>query len=91
LQDGIAFSERNFFKNLLSEEEIRELAGYASVSEIFSWHSPAVKKLGADPASMGDDGLIELMLKEPRLIRRPLFRVGAKLIIGASPDSLANL
>ena len=91
MQDGVDFSERDFFKIPLSENEIRDLGGLASASEIFSWRSPAVKKLEVDPASMGDDGLIALMLKEPRLIRRPLFRVGSELIIGASPDSLANL
>ena len=91
MQGGVDFSERDFFKIPLSENEIRDLAGLASASEIFSWRSPAVKKLEVDPASMGDDGLIALMLKEPRLIRRPLFRVGSELIIGASPDSLANL
>ena len=91
MQDGVDFSERDFFKIPLSENEIRDLAGLASASEIFSWRSPAVKKLEVDPASMGDDGLIALMLKEPRLIRRPLFRVGSELIIGASPDSLADL
>ena len=85
------FSERDFFKTPLSEGEIRELASFASASEIFSWRSPAVAKLEVDPASMGDDGLIALMLKEPRLIRRPLFRVGSNLIIGANPDALANL
>ena len=91
MQGGVDFSERDFFKIPLSENEIRDLAGLASASEIFSWRSPAVKKLEVDPASMGDDGLIALMLKEPRLIRRPLFRVGSELIIGASPDSLADL
>ncbi len=91
MQNGMDFSERDFFKTPLSEDEIRELAGFASASEIFSWRSTAVTKLEVDPASMGDDGLLALMLKEPRLIRRPLFRVGPKLIIGASPDALANL
>jgi arsenate reductase/regulatory protein spx len=91
LQSGISFSERDFFKNPFSEQEIRELAQCASAKEIFSWRSPAVKKLDSNPGSTDDEGLIQLMLKEPRLIRRPLIRSGPKLIIGTSEYSYLEM
>ena len=88
MQRGISFSERDFFKNPFSEQEIRELVRYASVKEIFSWRSPSVKKLDSNPDSMNDDQLIQLMIKNPRLIRRPLIQSGSKLIIGTSEQAL---
>lgn len=91
MQSGISLVERDFFKNPFSEKEINELLEVASVTDIFSWRSPAVKKLGNSLEGIHDDGLIALMLKEPRLIKRPLIRVGAKLIIGANLKELANL
>ena len=91
MQSGVVFSERDFFKNPLSAEEIRELVAGISVADIFSWRSPAAKKLGSGLDGMDDDGLIELILKEPRLIRRPLVRVGDRLIVGANLKELETL
>ena len=91
MQSGILFLERDFFANPFSEQEIREIAGLASVTEMFSWRSPVIKKLGIDPWAIDNEELIDLMLKEPRLIRRPLIRTGTKLIIGANPKELSTL
>ena len=91
MQSGVVFSERDFFKNPLSGEEIRKLVTGVSVADIFSWRSPAAKKLGRGLDGIDDDGLIELILKEPRLIRRPLIRIGDRLIVGANLEELETL
>jgi arsenate reductase-like glutaredoxin family protein len=44
--------------------------------------------MGLDPGGLTDDDLIGLMLQEPRLIRRPLVRLGGELIVGANEKSL---
>ena len=80
--------ERDFFKEPFTEQELRDLIGEHSPSEVFSWSSPSFKKLGLNRDDLGDDRLIQLMLDEPRLIRRPLFRVGDRLVIGASKKTL---
>lgn len=83
------FSEgRDFFKEPFSEQELRDLIGDNPISDVFSWSSPSFKKMGLNREDLDDDRLIELMLEEPRLIRRPLFRVGDRLVIGASPKTL---
>ena len=43
-----------------------------------------------NPATLSDDGLIALMLNEPRLIRRPMIKLGTTLIVGAPPKDLAR-
>ena len=90
MQAGVALAERDFFKEPFSEEELRELAAAASVQEVFSWRSPTAKKLEVNPATLSDDGLIALMLNEPRLIRRPMSKLGTTLIVGAPPKDLAR-
>ncbi|MDO8751092.1 MAG: ArsC/Spx/MgsR family protein [Dehalococcoidia bacterium] len=50
---------------------------------LFSWKSPSFKSLGLSPDSLDAEALIRLMLREPRLIRRPIVHIGDRLIIGA--------
>ena len=56
--------------------------------DLFSFRSPSFKALGLDPDTLADDELVRLMLREPRLIRRPIVRLGNELIIGANEKSL---
>ena len=74
-QKAIELDERDFFQERFSEEELRALLGGRPASDIFSWKSPSFKKLGLKPEDLGDDRLIQLMVEEPRLIRRPLIVV----------------
>ncbi len=81
-QKGVSLEERDFFKEPFTEAELRGLLGGRAPSDIFSWRSPSFKALGLDAGTLNDDDLVRLMLKEPRLIRRPLVRVGDELVIG---------
>ncbi|MBI2855823.1 MAG: hypothetical protein HYX93_03135 [Chloroflexi bacterium] len=80
--------ERDFFRDRFSEEELRQILQGRRASEVFSWKSPSFKALGLPQGTLGDDDLIRLMLREPRLVRRPLVKVGELLVIGASQKAL---
>ena len=43
---------------------------------------PFLQVPGGVRDSLDDDGLLRLMLQEPRLIRRPLVMLGDRLVIG---------
>ncbi len=58
------------------------------LSEVFSWRSPSFKAMGLDQGSLSQDDLIRLMLEEPRLVRRPIVKMGGRLVVGATPKSL---
>jgi len=73
-QEGIEFSEREFFKSPFSEDELRAILG-ENIRDRFSWVSPSFKQLGVDRDDLTDDELVSLMLENPRLIRRPLIVV----------------
>ena len=77
-------AERDFFKDRFSETEIRSLLGGRSPSDIFSWRSPSFKAMGLDPLTLSEEELVRLMLEEPRLIRRPIVRIGSGLVVGAN-------
>ncbi len=87
-QHGLEFEERDFFKDPLSEAEIEELLTLAPPSEVFSWRSPSFRKLNLDKDSLEPQDLVRLMSQEPRLIRRPMFRVGDTLIVGGGKKAI---
>ena len=82
------FEERDFFKESFSEDEIRELVKGKALSEVFSWRSPSFKAMGLEQETLSPDDLIRLMAQEPRLIRRPLTKVGCQLIIGGNRKAI---
>ena len=87
---GIELKERDFFKEAFTEAELRGLLGDTPASEIFSWRSPSVKKMGVDKDSLSEDDLVRLMIEEPRLVRRPLIRAGDKLVVGTDKRAMAE-
>ena len=52
------------------------------VNEVFSWKSPSAKQYRDQRELLNGDKLIELMLSEPRLIRRPILIFDKKIILG---------
>ena len=90
-QKGVDIEDRDFFKDPFSEAEIRGLAKWRALSDIFSWRSPSFKALGLDAGSLGDDELVRLMLEQPRLIRRPMVKVGDELVIGTGKGWLERV
>jgi arsenate reductase-like glutaredoxin family protein len=83
LQNGLEVTDRDFFKEPFSETEIRELAAMNGTENIFARRSPSLKKLGLADKQLTDDEMVKLMLQEPKLVRRPLLKVGDKLMVGA--------
>ena len=88
LQKGLEVSDRDFFKETFSEAEIRELAAMAGTENIFARRSPSIKKMGLADKQLSDDEMIGLMLQEPKLVRRPLLKVGNKLMVGGGNDAV---
>ncbi len=84
-------TERDFFADRLSEDEVRALAAESSATAMFSAKSPTVKKLGIDPAALSDDERVQLMSGEPRLIRRPIVVIDGVTYPGATVKSLAGV
>lgn len=57
----------------MTREELSDLGRRAGgVRVIFAFNSPSFKKLGRAPDEVSDGELLELILREPRMLRRPL-------------------
>ncbi len=87
-QSGFELVERDFFKDTFSRDELIEIIGSRNPEEFFSFRSPSFKKLGVEREDLKDDELIDLMLQEPRLIRRPLISGRGMLFVGTDKKML---
>ena len=76
--------ERDFFKEPFTQQEIQELASDVGTAQIFARRSPSLKKMGLADQDLSDEQMVSLMLQEPRLVRRPLVRIGGRLLVGAN-------
>ena len=64
------------------EDELRSIAGTVPPNELFSWASPSAKEYRSRRGEISDDELIQLMLREPRLIRRPILITAGEAVLG---------
>jgi arsenate reductase-like glutaredoxin family protein len=58
---------------------------------MFNFRSPSFKKLGLDREKLHDNELIDLMLKEPRLIRRPVVQIDNEVYFAADKAILERV
>ena len=93
MQNGLSVTERDYFKEPFTESELNDLvseAGEPGVSAMFASRSPSLKKMGLTAAELSDERKLALMLEEPRLVRRPIVRLGDRLLIGANVKAIAE-
>ncbi len=76
--------ERDFFKEPFTQQEIQELASDVGTAQMFARRSPSLKKMGLADQDLSEEQMVSLMLQEPRLVRRPLVRIGGRLLVGAN-------
>ena len=91
MQNDFELTERDYFKEPLSEAEIREMAALAGIDQIFARRSPSLKKMGLANQDLSEDEMVNLMLQEPKLVRRPLIRVGDQVFAGGSGSVLDSV
>jgi Spx/MgsR family transcriptional regulator len=86
----VKFTTRDLIKQPLTPAEIRSLAALTplGVRGLLSTRSTQLKALGLDRRQPSDAELIELMAKEPRLLRRPLVVAGRRLVVGFDREAL---
>ena len=91
MQNNVEINDRDFFKDTFTRTEIEELLKGKPASEMFNFRSPSFKQLGLDRDKLSDTELIDLMLKEPRLVRRPVVRIDGKVYFSADRSVLEGL
>ena len=89
---GVDVEERDFFENAMSRDELSSLVDAIGIEKLFSWRSPSSKPFRDRKDTISRDELIDAMLDEPRLIRRPIvISPNAEPIVGFDKSAYADI
>jgi len=79
----VEVAERDFFAEPLSRVEIEALAAKAGgIRNIFAFGSPSFRSLERDRDSLTASEMVDLVLGEPRFLKRPLLVDGTRVWTG---------
>lgn len=89
---GIEFERRDYFRNRFTRDELSAVLSSAGLTprDVLSKRARAYKELvgGRD---LTDDQLLDAMIEEPTLIRRPLVIDGQDVVIGFDRKGLERI
>ena len=87
----IIFEERDYSKNPFSEKELREIIGDDPIEDFLNTRTPLYREKNMKQKPPSKDEAIKLMLKDPNLLKRPVFIKGKKKLTGFNEMQLKEL
>jgi Spx/MgsR family transcriptional regulator len=89
----VSFDERHLFRETPTAAELKRILELTTegLDEVLATRSEAYKDLQVNIDEMMLSDVIQLLTKEPKLLRRPILIDGEKLVIGHNVDALRNL
>jgi regulatory protein spx len=91
IQKGYKLNDRDFFKQPFTKTEMLDLLKDHKAEDMFNSRSPSVKALGLNADTIAADEMIEMMLEEPRLVKRPIVRINGQVYFGANSRLLETI
>jgi nitrogenase-associated protein len=85
---GHDVTEKNILETPWTREELLLYFGDKPVADWFNRTAPLVKSGEVTPDTAGKEEALDLMLKNPILIKRPLIRVGDERLQGFATDAV---
>jgi arsenate reductase len=83
--------EREYGKNPFTEKELREIIGNDPIEPFLNTRTPLYREKSMKQKPPSKDEAIELMLKDPNLLKRPVLIKGSKKITGFSEAEVREL
>ncbi len=92
-KSGTAFTRRDFFKDRFSKEELSGILNEAglSASDILSRRSKVYLARQDEIDGRSEDALLDLIIQEPTLLRRPIVIGHGKVVVGHNEGNLSEL
>ncbi len=90
---GQPFQAINYYEEPFTKSKLKALLkkGGLKAAEILRTKEDIYKTLNLKNAKIGEDQLIDLMLKHPDLIQRPLVEKGERVILARPPEVIQSL
>ncbi len=85
---GHRLEVRSLLQEVWTSETLRSYFGELPVTEWFNKAAPRVKSGEVDPARLGADEAIALLVADPILIRRPLIEAEGRRVVGFDQSAI---
>jgi arsenate reductase/regulatory protein spx len=92
-QSGVDYEKREFFKERFTVDELRSLLKSVGLtpSDVLSTRSRVYKARNLADANLSEDQILDLMVEEPTLLRRPIVINGDRVVVGHNEAKLRDL
>lgn len=90
---GQAFTAINYYEQAFTKAQLRDLLKSAGLSpkDVLRTKEDIYKELDLAKRSLSDDELLDLMVKHPDLIQRPIVQKGEKVLLARPAESIKSL
>ena len=90
---GKPFQAINYYKQPFTKAKLKNLLKKAGLkaTDIIRTKEDVYKKLNLKNSKIGENELIDLMLKHPDLIQRPLVEKGERAILARPPEQIHSI
>ncbi|HFU76519.1 MAG TPA: arsenate reductase family protein [Arcobacter sp.] len=90
IKNGIDFETRSLLDTKWNKKTLESFFEGLELHEIINQFAPKIKHNEIDLTTISKDKMIELMISEPILIKRPLIEIGTYKICGFDIDKINN-
>ena len=92
-ESGVDFEKVNYYIEPLTKKKLTELLGKMKISarELLRTSEQIYRDLGLAKKQLSDDELIDVMIKHPDLIQRPIVERGKRAVLGRPVENVKAL
>jgi arsenate reductase len=92
-ESGIPFDKVNYYVEPLSRKKLTELIRKLNMKprDLLRKSEPIYKELGLAKDEFSDSDLIDLMIKHPDLLQRPIVERGDRAVLGRPVENVKGL
>ena len=92
-ESGVDFEKVNYYIEPLTKKKLTELIGKINISArgLLRTSEQIYRDLGLAKKQLSDDELIDVMIKHPDLIQRPIVERGKRAVLGRPVENVKAL
>ena len=92
-ESGVDFEKVNYYIEPLTKKKLAELIGKMNISprELLRTSEQVYRDLGLAKKDLSDEELVDLMIKHPDLIQRPIVERGKRAVLGRPVENVKAL
>lgn len=93
IENGVDFDKVNYFIEPFSKAKLQTLLRKMKMrpSELLRKNEEAYKQLKERIAKSSEDQILDMMIKDPTLVQRPIVEIGSKAILARPAEKISEL